>query len=269
MGQRRINPDKEIVMNDGSVIKAAARPWLVTAGVAACIVALGACGSDSTGPQARPASTSYTGVIVANNDQGGQLDLQFSSALARRLSNATGSTSFQASGSCSSVCGTAFGALPITGGSVTGDSVTFTFNGGVDNTEFTAGGKVTGGRMTGTFAASDQSTSGTFTAYSVTSTLVVTTYCGSWISTTNSANGGGWYLLQSGTEITGWYTNAGQVIRLDGTVNGPNVTLKAASGGVTARGTIPASDGSDIGGNYTSASDNGTWTGGACFVLTS
>ena len=128
-------------MNDGSVIKAAARPWLVTAGVAACIVALGACGSDSTGPQARPASTSYTGVIVANNDQGGQLDLQFSSALARRLSNATGSTSFQASGSCSSVCGTAFGALPITGGSVTGDSVTFTFNGGVDNTEFTAGGK--------------------------------------------------------------------------------------------------------------------------------
>ncbi|HEX8717450.1 MAG TPA: hypothetical protein VF722_10800 [Gemmatimonadaceae bacterium] len=262
-------PDKEIVMNDGSVIKATARPWLVAAGVAACMVALGACGSDFTGPQPRPASTTYTGVIVANNDQGGQLDLQFSSALARRLSDATGSPSFQASGTCSSVCGTAFGALPITGGSVTGDSVTFTFNGGFDNTEFTAGGKVTGGRLTGTFAASDQSVTGTFTAYSVTSTLVVTTYCGSWISTTNSENGGGWYLLASGTEMTGWYTNAGQVIRLDGTVNAPNVTLKADSGGVTAQGTIPASDGSDIGGNYTSSSDNGTWTGGACFVLTS
>ncbi|MGH7625483.1 MAG: hypothetical protein ACREOJ_09210 [Gemmatimonadaceae bacterium] len=241
--------------------------------MAACIIALGACSSDSTGPQARPASTTYTGVIVANNDQGGQLDLQFSSALARKLSNATGSTVVRQTGGCSSVCGTAFGALPITGGTVTGDSVTFTFNGGLDNTEFTAGGKVTGGRLTGTFTASDQSSSGTFTAYSVTSTLIVTTYCGSWISTTNTENGGGWYLLQAGTELTGWYTNAGQVIRVDGAVDGPNVTLKAASGGLTAQGTIPASDGSDIGGDYTaplsSGTDQGTWTGGACFVLTS
>jgi len=259
-------------MNDGSMCRAAARPWLVAAGMAACIT-LGACGSDSTGPQPRPASTTYTGVIVANNDQGGELDLQFSSALARKLSNATGSTVLRQTGGCSSVCGTAFGALPITGGTVTGDSVTFTFNGGIDNTEFTAGGKVTGGRLTGTFAASDQSASGNFTAYSVTSTLIVTTYCGSWISTTNSENSGGWFLLQSGTELTGWYTSAGQVTRLDGAVNGPNVTLKAASGGLTAQGTLPAADGSAIGGNYTaplsSGTDQGTWTGDACFVLTS
>lgn len=237
--------------------------------VVALVVLLAACHSDVVNPS-RPASSTYAGVIAANTGEGGRLDLQFSAPLARRVM-AAGVNAQVSSGACASICGSAFGALPVTGGSVSGDSVSFTFAGGVNGSVvFDAGGRVSGGRLIGTFASEDKSIAGTFAAFSTTAAQTVSADCGSWQSTLDQNAGGGWYILQANDQLLGWYTNGSDVIRLDGSVNGARALLHAASTGLNAQGDVPSKDGSVMGGAYQlpqagGGADQGTWSVNACY----
>lgn len=236
----------------------------------ALVAALAGCHSDVLNPS-RPASSTYAGVIAANTGEGGRLDLVFSAPLAR-IAAAAGLAAQVSGGSCASVCGSAFGSLPVIGGSVSNDSVSFTFifAGGPDTAFFEAGGRVSGGRLTGTFASQDSSITGQFAAFSTTTAQPVSSDCGSWQSSVNQSNGGGWYILQANSELLGWYTNGSDVISLAGSVNGARALLHAAATGLNAQGNIPGTNGDVIDGVYTipgtsGVADQGTWSVNSCY----
>lgn len=141
---------------------------------------------------------------------------------------------------------------------VNGTTVTFT-GGGYDGTGTIGSGK-SHGTLTGPNGA------GAFNAVPATTANPATSFCGTFTGTTGVAQGdaGQWTVTIAGTAVSGTaFSNSGDVIPLDGTASGKNVTVGATSvdGSATATGTINSA-GDQISGTYTLKDPSGTAVGG-------
>jgi hypothetical protein len=240
----------------------------LVASALACTLALAACGSDSTGPAPRAASTTYDGVVIMDGVGGGTLDLVFDSPQARVVGTGTSSIV-----TCSVVCGTFLG-VSIDGGTVDGDSVTFHLSWyGYD---VTAGGRIKGGRFNGTFiGVQDPDTvKGSFTVYATQEPADVQLYCGYWETGTDD---GPWYFFVAGSEVVGYASFDGASGKLTGTFANDSVkvnsTFTLSSAPVTASLTatghyVTPGDPSAIEGTFHAAAggetEDGTWYGQDC-----
>ena len=203
---------------------------------ALAIVAMTACGKDSTAP---------VDVIVPGNG----------TAVAMKGTLASGTLSGDID---ISISGTAVsGAAPITGcvylrsatclvttGSYTVATKGLTFT--TAGTVLTFTGTFIDGVVQGSFTAS--SGSGFFTMHSGTANV----YCGTFSGTAS----GRWNFVIAGNALDGVYNDGGGNNRLSGTVSGNNLSITYSSG--TAAGTL---SGASASGTWSAGSGSGTWTG--------